>query len=777
MFFNITRRSASNANNQHVLETLILPSLEESKSSDGNTKTRTASSPFTRKVTDWCKSSFKSVVPTSKQIVNPTPTTLPICPCHPAALWDGITYAYTNADDAFAAEEARRKITYDAPCQCSLSANVALKTPLFEEVKPETHVSSHLPLVHAQKHVIRTAVPRTEESNEIFITLPVVARIGSNAPLRIAFLIIPRITYKAPLLITYPHNISILTSPLGFTSAKHVGFARLPRLRLEPVNAVRSITASSVMDSLVLPLVFDADLWVPINFTGAEAAGLGTSSTPLPEWFIDMTQPCMPTNSDSWRRFDILPLAWPPVFIGMPWILWSSVALSHTTSSPLSSLTFSPTSTSNISRLSNEDLFTKSALSSPTTTILDDEESHEKNYSPDIDDSIQSSPWKITKKTPGTVASEGGWTLNPHPLAVPDVLVTLFPEDHINTTFSDTSPVECKVDEEAADNLEGWFDMGSIPDEVDQDEAVAILPEGRDDTDFQTSLEGFYMDEGAEEDFESWSEMGSIPDESDMDEVTAAPSPIHRSGSAPTSLNSSLYFIPSNTSSQCDDSPNPAVITFSPAITFDDDPKDDGWLFELEIPDEDLPPKLMEGMQSFTDFVLAGLVEDEGDIFHDSDASLVEPEATEDTSDLPDPGAPLDPTESGWATGWPKHVLEDLEIITRFVLAGLKPGESLGFDVSDVLPELKHGIAPPMNVNIRDASPILVNTNVEPVTTRSPPSRSAGIPTCKTPPSKPTRLYDNVSRGHSMQDKADRRAKHSSFLSSKLALLTEKGLG
>ncbi|KAG8846291.1 hypothetical protein FRB96_002043 [Tulasnella sp. 330] len=794
MFFNITHRSASSANDQHVPQTLILPSLRETKSSNKNIKTRTASSLFSRKVTNWCKSPFKRALNTSQQTVNPTRTTLPTCPRHPAALWDGITYAYANADEAFAAEEARRKVTYDAPCQCSIGANVAPKMPLPEEVEPKMHQSTHLTPVHARKNVFRTAAPRASESNELFITLPVVARISSNASMRITFPVIPRITYKAPLLITCPQNASNLASLFAFISAKPVGFAQSLRVRLEPLDALLSTITSSLADSQVLPLVFDADLWAPVTFALAHfmaveavPVGLVTSSMPIPEWFIEMNRASTPTSSDAWRQFDILPPSRPRLFIEMPQTQWSSAALSRTTSSSLYSPTFSPTSTSNISRLSNDDLLTNSALSSPTTTAMDEEESHGKNYSPDLNDSIQHSPRKITKKTPGTVGSEGRCALNPGPLAVPRaLLIALFPEDYVNTVFENISLFGCQEDEEGASDLDGWSDMGSIPDEVDQNEAIAPFPTDNDDTDLQTSLEGCYMDEDAEEDFESWSEMGSIPDESDMDEVTAAPSPIHCSKSAPVSLDSSVYSIPSDTSSQGEDWSNLPAITFSPATSFDDDPKEDGWPFELEMSDDD--GSLVDGMQSVTDFVLAGLVEDEGDIFDDSDASLVRAEGTDDTdtdtSRLLDLGAPLDPTELDWATGWPKHVLEDLDIITRFVLAGLKPGESLDFDVSDALPELKYTIASPTNVGIQGAGPTLINTKVEPIVTSPPPSQSADISAGKVSLSTPTRLYANVSRGHSVSEKTDGRAKRSSFLSGKLALLTdmehrliEKGLG
>ncbi|KAG8864088.1 hypothetical protein FRB96_006961 [Tulasnella sp. 330] len=799
MFFHISRRSASSANQRQALQTLTLPSLDECKLGRNNLKTRTASPSFTRKATDWCKSTFKNAINhTPQHTSNSTTTLLPTCPRHPAALWDGITYAYANADEAFAAEEARRKIIYDAPCQCSIGASVALKTPLSEEVEPQTHRSTDLPLIRTQKNIIRSTVPRTEESNEILITL-VVAPIASNAPLRITFPVIARITYTAPLLITFPHTASNLASLLAFTSAKPMGFTQLPQVRLGPLDAVRSTITSSVVDLRVAPLIFGGGPWAPVTSASArvvamEAApvGLATSSTPIPEWFIEMTRSCAPTSSDAWRQRDILPPTRPQLFIELPQTLWSSTALSRPPSPSLSSVTISPTSTSNVSRLSNDDLLANAVLSSPATTTLDDEELHEKNCALDLDDFAHSSPWKITKRTPGTVASVGGWALNPCPLAVPGaLLIALFPEDYVGTAFKDTSLVECQVDEESASDLDGWSDIGSIPDEVDQHEAIALFPADSDDTHFQTSLVGCYLDEEPEEDFESWSEMGSIPDELDVYEVSAASSPIHHSKSTPISLDSSLHSTPSDTSFQCEDWPNLPFITLSPATSLDDEPKEDGWPFELEIFDDGLSPELVEGMQSVTDFILAGLVEDEGDIFDESGASLVEPEVIEDTDTdtdtggLPDMGSSLDTTETACSTGWPKHVLEDLEIITRFVLAGLKPGESLDFDVSDILPELKHTIASPTDGDAQHAGPILVNTKVEPVTTRAPPSPQstkvfAGNPSL----SPPTRPYADMNHGHSKPKKTDRHTKRSSFLSSKLALLAdmenqliEKGLG
>ncbi|KAG8889821.1 hypothetical protein FRB98_002470 [Tulasnella sp. 332] len=784
MFFNITHRSGANAN-QRAPQTLILPSLEECRSASRNLKASTAPPSFTRKVTDWCKSTFKNVATqTSQQTSNSTPTLPPTCPRHPAALWDGITYAYANADEAFIAEEARRKVTYDAPCQCLIGSQGTHKASQHKEVEFEPHGSTHLPLVHAETNLIRTTLPHIGQSSELLIPPPVVACFASNAPLRIISPVVARITFNAPLLITYPHTPPNSASLLPSNSVKPIGIIQLPSKRSELLGAVRPTHSPPVANPRLSPLVFDAGSLVPVTSTltrimAMEVAptALVTSSMPIPGWFIEMTRACAPTGLDAWRRSDFLPSFKPRLFIEIPWALWPSVAWSRTTSYSPFSLDISPTSTSDVSRLSNDDLLTNSALSSPKTTASDDEKPHQ-YYSPNLDDPIQSSLWKITKKTPRTVASMGGWALNPCSLPVSRAF-----EDYVDINFSDASLVDSQMDEGAAveeeeeEDFEGWSDMGSIPDEVEQDE---------DDNHFQTPLVGSYTDEGADEYFESWSEMGSIPDEADMDEATAGPSPIRHNNAIPVSLDPWLYgasssrSINSDTSLQTEDWATPPMTFISPATTFDDDPKEDGWPFELDILDDERSPGLVEGVQSVTEFILAGLVEDEGDIFEDSDSddSPVEPEPTEDTNNCgsSDTGPPMDPTKIE-ASGWPKHVMEDLEIITRFVLAGLKPGESLGFDVSDVIPELKQTVAPLADDDVQDAGLILVNTKVEPMSTIPSPYLGADVFSGRT-------HCADIPRGHSKLKKTGCSAKPSSFLSGKLALLADmenqlikKGLG
>ncbi|KAG8849860.1 hypothetical protein FRB96_000605 [Tulasnella sp. 330] len=515
MFFNIRRQNPSSGNDREpqAPQTLILPSLEDCRLSSKDLKACGDAPLYARRVTQWCKSVLKNRGNISLQRTpTPTPTHPPMCPLHHAALWDGITYAFAGADEAFAAEEARRNTAYNAPHQGFFGALVALKSPQEEEEEP-THRSTHpTPSLYAEKPLDRATLPPIAGSNDLFV-----ARSAFRTHLHIAT--VARITYKASLLIIYPLVALNATSPHPFISAQPTRAIGLPWVCLDGRNVPRPAERSSVLGPRVASLTFgpeflafETSLSLRIVALEAMPSGLAFSSTLTPEWFSDLIRPCAPTSPDTWRSSSLAPSStFRPYFgVEFPISAWTlkSFALSYTSSPSLFSLTSSPSSSSTRSCPSNDELFANSALSSPKmTTSSDEEEPNEKDWSHDLDHSLFPSPWNIRTKTREADMSAGGGALNPVSLSVPRAFVAArFLEDDVDTAILQASLVECQMDEGGEGGFEGWSDMGSVPDEMDP----------------ETSLLELRVDEDSEE-FPNWSEMGSILDEADLDEIAFGP--------------------------------------------------------------------------------------------------------------------------------------------------------------------------------------------------------------------------------------------------------------
>ncbi|KAG8840033.1 hypothetical protein FRB96_009713, partial [Tulasnella sp. 330] len=394
--------------------------------------------------------------------------------------------------------------------------------------------------------------------------------------------------------------------------------------------------------------------------------------------------------------------------------------------------------------------------------------------------------------TLGTDTSAGGGAPNPVLLSVPRAFAAAhFLKDDADTTILETSLVEYPVDEGGEGDFEDWSDMGSIPDEVDP----------------EISLLELYVHEDSEEEFPSWSEMGSIPDETDLDDTAVGPL-THRRNSIPLSVDSwlldtasSSQSFPSDASSQSGDRLFIPTIVISPATTYDDDDDDDddederedGFPFELDTVDQGWSPELVEGVKSVTQFILDGLVEDEGDIFDDFDASPVELEAVDDTcADIEgrsQAGSILATTEAEEASGRSQNSTGDLEDTTRFLLAGLGPEDTIDFDISavpqdDPTFELKNTIASPTNNDPHHFDLIPVNDTMELVSAPPTPSWRIEASASSTPLLASTGRYVELGLRDSTSKKIERRANHPSFLIGKLSLLADmedelikKGLG
>ncbi|KAG8880336.1 hypothetical protein FRB98_005185 [Tulasnella sp. 332] len=793
MFFNIRCQNPSSGNDREpqAPQTLILPSLEDCRLSSKDLKACGDAPLYARRVTQWCKSVLKNRGNISLQRTpTPTPTHPPMCPLHHAALWDGITYAFAGADEAFAAEEARRNTPYNVPHQGFFGALVALKSSQEEEEEP-THRSTHpTPALYEEKPQYRATLPPIAGSNDLFV-----ARSALRTHLHIAT--IARITYKASLLIIYPLVALNATSPHPFMSAQSTRAIDLPWVCLDGRNVPRPAERSSVLGPRVAPLsfgpeflAFETSLSLRNVALKAMPGGLAFSSTLTPEWFSDLIRPCALTSLDTWRSSGLAPSSTfrPHFGVGFPISAWTlkSFALSYTSSPSPFSLTSSPSSSSTKSCPSNDELFANSALSSPTmTTSSDEEEPNEKDWSHDLDHSLLPSPWNIRTKTRGADMSAGGGAPNPVSLSVPRPFVAArFLEDDVDTAILQASLVECQMDEGGEGGFEGWSDMGSVPDEMDP----------------ETSLLELRVDEDSEE-FPNWSEMGSILDEADLDEIAFGPL-THRHRSIPLSVDSWLLdtapssqsFL-SDASSEVEDRLSVPTIVVSPATTFDedkndddddddddDDQREDGWPFELNKVDQGWLPDLVEGVKSVTQFILDGLVEEEGDIFEYFDASLVEPEAVEDTyADIDGrthAGSILDTTEVEGALRWSQNFTNDLAYITRFLLARLGPEDRIDFEISAVLQDdptfkLNNIIASPAYNDPRNSVPIPVRGEVELVSTPSKLSRCIEPSIPSTPLPAPTGRYVEVSHGDSTSKNTERRAERSPFLSCKLSLLAD----